>query len=67
MTLSEPGLQIQEPGYHPIRDAFGAAWRNFTGFIAGIIAASGWLVPLVVLVGVAVKLALWLLGKRRNS
>ena len=66
VTLSEPGLNIAEPGYHPIRDAFGAAWRNFTGFIASLIAASGWVLPLVVLVGVALKLALWLRARARN-
>jgi hypothetical protein len=57
VTLSEPGLNIAEPGHHPIRDAFGAAWRNFTGFVAGIIAASGWLIPLGLLVWVGVWLA----------
>lgn len=66
VTLSEPGLNIAEPGYHPIRDAFGAAWRNFTSFIAGIIAASGWMLPLVVLVGIALKLAIWLRARTRN-
>lgn len=49
VTLSEPGLQIREPGSHPIRDAFGMAWRNFTGLIAGIIASSGWVLPLAVI------------------
>ena len=64
VTLSEPGLQMQEPGYHPIRDAFGAAWRNFTGFIASLIAASGWLIPLTVLLFLGARLALGLWRRR---
>jgi len=66
VTLSDPGLNIAEPGYHPIRDAFGAAWRNFTGFIAGIIAASGWVLPLLVIAGLALKLVFWLRARARN-
>lgn len=49
VMLTEPGVAIAEPGYHPIRDSFGVAWRNFTGFIAGIIASAGWVLPLAVL------------------
>ena len=64
VTLTEPGLNIAEPGYHPIRDSFSAAWRNFTGFIAGLIAASGWLVPLALLLGLGVRLVIWLRGRR---
>ena len=45
VTLMEPGLQVQEPGYHPIRDAFLMAWRNFTGFLAALIASLGWVLP----------------------
>jgi len=67
VTLTEPGLNIQEPGYHPIRDAFGAAWRNFTSFIAGIIAASGWVLPLVLLLGLGVRLVMWLRARRIRS
>jgi uncharacterized protein DUF4349 len=48
VTLSEPGLNIAQPGYHPIRDAFKKAWWNFTRFVASIIAASGWVLPLAV-------------------
>jgi hypothetical protein len=64
VTLSEPGLNIAEPGYHPIRDAFGLAWRNFTGLIAGIIASLGWMVPLAVLLFAAVRVGRWLWVKR---
>ena len=66
VTLSEPGLQIAEPGSHPIRDAFGIAWQNFTGFVAGLIAAAGWLVPLVVVLTLVVKLAVWSWRKRKS-
>jgi hypothetical protein len=67
VTLTEPGLNIQEPGYHPIRDAFGAAWRNFTGFVAGIIAASGWVLPLVLLLGLGFRLVVWLRARRKEG
>lgn len=67
VTLTEPGLNIAEPGYHPIRDAFGAAWRNFTSFVAGIIAASGWVLPLVVVLGVGVRLVVWVWRRKSNS
>ena len=67
VTLTEPGLNIQEPGYHPIRDACGAAWRNFTGFIASLIAASGWVLPLVVLLGLGVRVVIWLRGRARKN
>ena len=67
VTLTEPGLNIQDPGYHPIRDAFGAAWRNFTGFIAGIIAASGWMLPLLVLLGLGVRLVVWLRRRAKTA
>ena len=67
VTLTEPGLNIQEPGYHPIRDAFGAAWRNFTGFIASLIAASGWVLPLLVIAGVAWRLVVWLRARKGNN
>ena len=67
VTLSEPGLNIAQPGYHPIRDAFGMAWRNFTGLIAGLIAASGWVLPLVVLLGLGVRLVIWLRRRARTA
>lgn len=59
VTLSEPGLTIAEPGYHPIRDAFKMAWRNFIGLIAGLVAATGWALPLS-----AILFGLFSLGKR---
>ena len=50
VTLREPGAAIHEPGEHPIRDAFIRAWRNFVGFLAFLIAASGVVIPLALLV-----------------
>lgn len=67
VTLSEPGLEIAQPGYHPIRDAFGAAWRNFTTFIAGLISASGWLIPLVAVAVLGGKGLLWLWRRRKTE
>lgn len=49
VTLHEPGTVLGRPGERPIRDAFGQAWRNLVGMIAGLIAASGVLIPLAVL------------------
>jgi hypothetical protein len=49
VTLHEPGPVLGRPGERPIRDAFGQAWRNLVGMIAGLIAASGVLIPLALL------------------
>ena len=49
ITLHEPGSVLGRPGERPIRDAFGQAWRNLVGLIAGLIAASGVLIPLALL------------------
>jgi hypothetical protein len=65
VMLSEPGLEIAEPGYHPIRDSFGAAWRNFTLLIAGTIAAMGWLLPLLFLAYLGWKALMRTLARRR--
>jgi hypothetical protein len=49
ITLHEPNAVIGTPrGERPIRDAFGMAWRNFVGLIAGLIAMLGWLIPLAI-------------------
>lgn len=49
ITLHEPNAVIGTPrGERPIRDAFGIAWRSFVGLIAGLIAATGLLVPLAI-------------------
>ncbi|HEX2080285.1 MAG TPA: DUF4349 domain-containing protein, partial [Longimicrobium sp.] len=46
VTLHEPQTVLGRPGDRPIRDAFRNAWRNFVELIAGLIAASGILIPL---------------------
>lgn len=46
VTLHEPQTVLGRPGERPIRDAFRTAWRNFVEMIAGLIAASGILIPL---------------------
>jgi hypothetical protein len=46
VTLHEPQTVLGRPGDRPIRDAFRNAWRNFVEIIAGLIAASGILIPL---------------------
>lgn len=51
ITVHEPfPLLGQHHGDNPIIGAFKAAWRNFVSLIAGIIAASGVLIPLAALV-----------------
>jgi len=52
ITVHEPfPILGQNPGQNPIVAAFKAAWRNFVSFISGIIAASGVLIPLALLLG----------------
>lgn len=62
VTVHEPQTVI-DPGERPIADAFGQAWRNFIGFIAGFIALLGVLVPLSVLALVA----WWIFRRMRRS
>jgi hypothetical protein len=49
ISLHEPGTVLSRPGERPIRDAFAQAWRNLVNLIAGLIAASGVLIPLALL------------------
>jgi hypothetical protein len=52
ITVHEPfPLLGQHPGDNPIIGAFKSAWRNFVSFISGLIAVSGVLIPLAVLIG----------------
>jgi hypothetical protein len=52
ITVHEPfPLLGQNPGDNPILGAFKAAWRNFVVFIAGLIAVSGFLIPLGLFLG----------------
>jgi Domain of unknown function (DUF4349) len=55
VTIHEPPpLLADQPGEHPLHDAFRLAWRNFIAFTANTIAAMGIVLPLA-----AVGLALW--------
>ena len=50
ITVHEPSPLIgNSPGENPIASALRRAWRNFVGFIAGIIASLGVLIPLALL------------------
>jgi hypothetical protein len=59
VTVHEPApLLGSNPSASVIGDAFVAAWRNFLAFVAGLIAAMGWLVPtgiIAALVALAVR------------
>jgi hypothetical protein len=46
VTLHEPRPLVGESGSNPIARAFVRAWRNFVYFVAGLIEAMGWLLPL---------------------
>ena len=46
INLHEPQAVLGSPGDRPIRDAFRDAWRNLVDMLAGLIAASGILIPL---------------------
>ena len=64
VNLHEPPPVLgSQPGSNPIADAFRAAWSNFVGFIAGVIAMLGVLVPLALL-GVFVW---WLIRRYRPA
>lgn len=66
ITLHEPNAVIGTPrGERPIRDAFATAWRNFVGLIAWLIAATGLMIPLgIVLYG---ALRAWRWFRRREA
>jgi len=60
VKLHEPTPVIGgRPGGNPILRAFSESWDNFIGFLAGLIAMLGWLVPLLVLFA----LVIWLLRR----
>jgi hypothetical protein len=59
VTVHEPApLLGSNPSASVLGDAFVAAWRNFLGFVAGLIAALGWVMPagvIAALVALAVR------------
>jgi hypothetical protein len=67
ITLHEPGTVLGRPGERPIRDAFGQAWRNLVGLIAGLIAASGVLIPLALLGYLLWRAFRWMRRRDRDA
>lgn len=65
ITLHEPRALSGAPGDRPLRDAFGAAWRNFVRTLAAIIASLGWIVPLGIGLYALWRLVRWL--RRRDA
>ena len=57
ITVHEPRPVVGGPGHHPIVEAFRDAWRNFVGFLAGLIASLGVLIPVAAIVAGLVWLA----------
>lgn len=54
VTVHEPPpLVARQMGTNPIVAAFREAWRNFVSFVAWLIAASGVLIPVAAIAGVA--------------
>lgn len=52
LTVHEPAPVFEpRPGPSRIGEAFREAWRNFVGFLAALISALGWLVPLAAIGG----------------
>ena len=63
MVHEPPPVLGSQPGSNPIADAFRAAWRNFVGFIAGLISLLGVLIPLAALA----VLVWWLIRRYRPA
>jgi hypothetical protein len=64
VTLHEPRPVVGAyPGSSPIANAFRDAWRNFIGFMAGLIASLGVLIP----VAAILALVYWLVRRLRRS
>jgi len=62
VTVSEPGPVVGQPGSNILANAALQAWRNFVTMVAGLIAASGVVLPLVLVVGGGV----WVWRRRRR-
>lgn len=70
VNLFEPKpLVSTHPGENVIVEAFKQAWRNFVGTIATIIAASGSLIPLLIIIGLAVWVLrlIWVRRRKRTG
>ncbi|HEX6369361.1 MAG TPA: DUF4349 domain-containing protein [Longimicrobium sp.] len=66
ITLHEPQAVLGTPGDRPIRDAFREAWRNFVEMVAGVIAASGILIPLALLLFGLWRAVRWMRRRERD-
>jgi len=62
VTVHEPRPLVGDyPRARPLREAFRDAWRNFIGFLAGLIASLGFLIPL----GLILAAIVWLVRRYR--
>ena len=60
ITVHEPAPILGRTARNPIVDAFRDAWRNFVGFVAGLIELMGILIPLAAIVlGLALAWRRW--------
>jgi Domain of unknown function (DUF4349) len=66
INLHEPQAVLGSPGDRPIRDAFRHAWRNFVDLVAGLIAASGILIPLGLLLYALWRAVRWMRRRDRD-
>lgn len=64
VTVHEPHPVLAR-GQNPITEAFRDAWRNFVGFIAGMIALSGVVLPAAALAGLGYVVVRRVLVRRR--
>jgi hypothetical protein len=62
VTVSEPGPVVGQPGSNILVNAALEAWRNFVNMVAGLIAASGVVLPLLAVFGVGV----WVWRRKRQ-
>ena len=70
VTVHEPAPILGRNTRNPIIDAFRGAWRNFVGFVAGLIELTGVLIPLaIIVVGIALAWRKWgpTFGKKRSG
>ena len=69
VTVHEPAPVLGRNTRNPIVNAFREAWRNFVGFVAGLIELMGIIVPLgIIVLGIALAWRRWgpRFGKRRE-
>lgn len=68
VTIHEPAPILGRTSRNPIVEAFRTAWRNFVGFVAGLIAISGILIPIaLILLLVVLAVRRWGRDWRRSA